>query len=406
MGPIEPSYAAFVELAKHGNLVPVSRELPADSLTPRSAFARVGDGLGSYVWERGGTAEDARYSWVGFDPELCVRGLADRYEEQHADGMRVRMVSDPQAALRETLAEYRPPDLPWLDAPWLGAVGYIRPSLPPMAAAANGGAGEALFAFSIGGTQLLFDRVKGTLRVIVPARIDPHEDLRDTYSAALTRLERAQQHLSRSGNFDRSSGSSRLGELEAMHEAAFSTGARAAEQPTPAPRSAEEAVAIGRSLRVPSAGVDMFDVYWALCDTQAAAYTGFLRFAQQCVIGLSHEASGRRLADARSNDRDASGAVAVVHDALERRVVGDQRTPRTAAAGSTMIPSAAHGGALGWIGFDRSAQWLLAMASIVERAGELTLQASMHADPSDHPAALGQLELLTHAIAQARRAQK
>src|ERR1700712_2200218 len=109
MGRMEPSFDEFAALAKHASVVPVSRELLADTLTPVSAFATVGEGLGSYLLESVvGGEKWARYSFVGFEPELIVRGIGDRFEEQRADGMRVRMVNDPWQALRETLAAYRP----------------------------------------------------------------------------------------------------------------------------------------------------------------------------------------------------------------------------------------------------------------------------------------------------------
>ena len=49
--------------------------------------------------------------------------------------------------------------------------------------------------FSIAGTVLIFDNLRHTIRVVVPARIDDHEDLRDTYAAAIARIERAQERL-------------------------------------------------------------------------------------------------------------------------------------------------------------------------------------------------------------------
>ncbi|HTU56859.1 MAG TPA: hypothetical protein VMF89_00470, partial [Polyangiales bacterium] len=51
MTRMEPSFDEFAALAKQASVVPVSRELLADTLTPVSAFAAVGEGPGSYLLE-------------------------------------------------------------------------------------------------------------------------------------------------------------------------------------------------------------------------------------------------------------------------------------------------------------------------------------------------------------------
>src|SRR5262245_513838 len=179
MGRVEPSFEEFAALARKSSVVPVSREMLADTLTPVVAYASVGEGLGSYLLESVmGGEKWARYSFVGFEPDLIVRGTADRIEEVRADGKRVRMVSDPWQALREVLAAYRPPAdeaaraaLPWLPRFWGGAVGYVsydavrnfEPTVNGRHAAAA--SGEAQFAFSIAGTVLVFDNLRHTIRV-------------------------------------------------------------------------------------------------------------------------------------------------------------------------------------------------------------------------------------------------
>ena len=94
MGRVEPGFEEFAALAKQSSVVPVSREMLADGLTPVVAYATVGDGVGSYLLESVvGGEKWARYSFVGFEPDLIVRGIGDRYEEQRSDGLRVRTVA-------------------------------------------------------------------------------------------------------------------------------------------------------------------------------------------------------------------------------------------------------------------------------------------------------------------------
>ena len=298
MGRCEPSFEEFTALARHASVVPVCRELLADTLTPVTAFATVGDGLGSYLLESVvGGEKWARYSFVGFEPELIVRGLGDRYEEQRPDGLRVRMVSDPWQALRETLAAYRPPPVPWLPRFWGGAVGFVsydavrrfEPTIQGQHAAAA--SSEPQFAFSIAGTVLVFDNLRHTIRVVVPARIDDHEDLRDTYTAAVTRIERAQQRLLQPQRLRVMPAPQRTRPLTIPDSSFDRPGFCAAVEQCKEHIRAGDIfqVVLSQRFRTPSAGVDPFDVYRALRVINPSPYMYFLRFAQLRIAGASPE---------------------------------------------------------------------------------------------------------------------
>src|SRR5438093_5151235 len=72
-----PSRAEFVTAAGQGNLIPVYRELLADSDTPVSAYAALGAGEHSFLLESvvGGSTW-AAYSFVGVSPRAVVRWKA------------------------------------------------------------------------------------------------------------------------------------------------------------------------------------------------------------------------------------------------------------------------------------------------------------------------------------------
>ena len=55
-----PAREAFIAAADRGNLIPVYRELGADSDTPVSAYAALGQGVGSFLLESvvGGASDD------------------------------------------------------------------------------------------------------------------------------------------------------------------------------------------------------------------------------------------------------------------------------------------------------------------------------------------------------------
>ena len=89
-----PSPAEFRELAKRGNLVPLSVELVADAVTPVSTFAKFDDGGPCFLFESAETSEESgRFSFVGFDPLIIFT----------SDGTE----TDPLGPLQDAMACFR-----------------------------------------------------------------------------------------------------------------------------------------------------------------------------------------------------------------------------------------------------------------------------------------------------------
>src|SRR5262249_8834205 len=105
-------------LARHGNVVPLCREIDADLLTPVAAFLRLtrGAGPGFLLESIEGGESLARDSFLGRDPVGWVRLAAG---EAAAGGGR-----GPIDALRRALAPFRPVRLPDLPRFTGGAVGF------------------------------------------------------------------------------------------------------------------------------------------------------------------------------------------------------------------------------------------------------------------------------------------
>src|ERR1043165_4587637 len=71
-----PSFEAFEREARQGNVVPVVRSVLADLHTPVGTFMRIaGDSPYSFLLESvEGGERIARYSFLGAEPEMIVRG--------------------------------------------------------------------------------------------------------------------------------------------------------------------------------------------------------------------------------------------------------------------------------------------------------------------------------------------
>src|ERR1051325_8581546 len=84
-----PTLEDFVELAKLGNLVPVTRRLLADLETPVSAYFKIRGQGESFLFESVEGGEHlGRYSFVGCNPRGIVRQSGSTVE--HIESGRVR----------------------------------------------------------------------------------------------------------------------------------------------------------------------------------------------------------------------------------------------------------------------------------------------------------------------------
>ena len=76
-----PTYEAFLEHAKHGNLIPITRRILADFETPLSAYHKIhGEGEAFLFESVEGGEHLGRYSFVGCNPRAVVRQKGNRVE--------------------------------------------------------------------------------------------------------------------------------------------------------------------------------------------------------------------------------------------------------------------------------------------------------------------------------------
>jgi anthranilate synthase component 1 len=132
-----PGRDAFVELARRHRIVPVWRELVADTVTPVAAFSRVvGDAPGFLLESVEGGERWGRYSFVGRDPlatlvaqdgEVTVSGGAGPGRDAATRHVSARIAGARGAlgAVEALLAAYAGPRLAGLPPLHSGLVGYL-----------------------------------------------------------------------------------------------------------------------------------------------------------------------------------------------------------------------------------------------------------------------------------------
>ena len=127
MSACTPSLADFLDLSRRGNLVPVFREILADTETPVSAFLKTTRGEHAFLLESVvGGDKWGRYSFLGSEPSavFASRGTTVSLAE-HGKPLRTYETADPLDALRAILAGYRAVPVAGLPRFFGGAVGYV-----------------------------------------------------------------------------------------------------------------------------------------------------------------------------------------------------------------------------------------------------------------------------------------
>ncbi|MBX3273243.1 MAG: chorismate-binding protein [Sandaracinaceae bacterium] len=296
--PIRPSFEDFARLAAGATVVPVTRELLADALTPVLAWSTIGGGPGSYLLESVEHGEKwGRYSFVGWRPDALVRGRRGRFEVERDGRVEAVEIPDPWPALRAHLAEWVPPreGLEHLPRFWGGAVGYVaydavRTFEPTV--------GERLadpdawdFSFAVGGTLLIFDDLRQRAYGVALARTGAGVDLRAAYERASDELATLADELSRV-RVPRLLAPPRLGAEGPLPPSSFDPESyRAAVEVAKEHIRAGDVFQVVPSQRftVDARGVDLFDVYRMLRAINPSPYMYLLSLPEVGIAGASPE---------------------------------------------------------------------------------------------------------------------
>ena len=89
------SRESFRELARHGNLIPVYREIIADMETPVSAFHKIDTGDHSFLFESVEKGNKfARYSFLGASPHLIFQARGKNITLREGKDERTYTIAD------------------------------------------------------------------------------------------------------------------------------------------------------------------------------------------------------------------------------------------------------------------------------------------------------------------------
>ncbi|HIE64598.1 MAG: anthranilate synthase component I [Nitrospira sp.] len=188
-----PSFKDFCEKAKKGNLIPVYREILADTETPVSAFLKIKEGNYGYLLESvEGGEKWGRYSFLGTAPSVVVKGEGHSVSIIRNGKCELTTVEgNPLLVLKRVLAEYRPVEVEGLPRFFGGAVGTLGYDMVRFFEPLHfkkGGRTMPDFFFMLTDTLLLFDNVKHRIKVISNAFIGK-DDLKVVYERAIEKID-------------------------------------------------------------------------------------------------------------------------------------------------------------------------------------------------------------------------
>jgi anthranilate synthase component 1 len=286
------TFEEFVELAKRGTFVPVSKEIMADLLTPVSAFLKIAEHSDyAFLLESvEGGEHVGRYSFLGKDPFLILRGRDGETAVERA-GATTTVETPFIQTLRELMSSFQSPFVQGLPRFTGGAVGYLSYDTaawfePAVAREGDRDARRDESGFMLFDTVLAFDHVQHRILLIANARISGDEELQALYQFACAKIEFLERELERALSLPKGAPGPPVNLESNFTQPAFEA----------IVRKAKEHIAAGDIYQVvlsqrfsADVGVDPFTVYRALRHVNPSPYMFFIRMGDRSIVGSSPE---------------------------------------------------------------------------------------------------------------------
>ena len=298
-----PSFEAFEREARQGNVVPVVRSVLADLHTPVGTFMRIaGDSPYAFLLESvEGGERIARYSFLGAEPEMIVRGkgvqtLIER--DGKTESYPIVATQWIRDYFRGRSLARRPGLVPFAG----GAVGYIaydaaqwfEPALRDDRTQPLDVPTDAVWMFYR--NVIAFDRVKQRLEIVSIVFTEEaggsHERLRELYDQAVARTKEIENRIFETGwlpaqaqeSFNESAGNNSL--QSNWSRRAFEEGVRQVKEHIAAGDCYQ--VVLSQRFSAKFSG-DPLQIYRALRAINPSPYMFFLRLEDETIVGASPE---------------------------------------------------------------------------------------------------------------------
>jgi len=120
-----PSKQEFIKLAKKTNVTPVYKEILADTLTPVSAFQKIGKGYSYLLESVEGREKIARFSFIGAEPSIVLKIKANSIEINRCGKVKRYLTGDPLKEIEKIMNSFKAAEAKGLPRFSGGLVGYM-----------------------------------------------------------------------------------------------------------------------------------------------------------------------------------------------------------------------------------------------------------------------------------------
>jgi len=286
-----PDIAEFRRLSEKGNLIPVYREILADTFTPVTAFLRLG-GTPSFLLESvEGGEKWARYSFIGSRPSKVLRGRGRTVEVIEGRNAPVVIEADnPLDVIKQEIAAYRPVEVKGLPRFFGGLVGYIGYDMvrffEQVQQTEKEGLGLPEFFLMLTDTMLIFDSLRQKIQVVSNAHVNGR-DIEAVYRESVQKIDAIITRLKSSAEqLNRDNGGSSDGFVSNMQKQDFLSAVERSKEYVMAGDIVQ--VVLSQRFERPTR-VDPFTVYRALRVINPSPYMYYLDTGEAQLVGSSPE---------------------------------------------------------------------------------------------------------------------
>jgi anthranilate synthase component 1 len=189
---IRPTLEEAKELSRGCAVLPIALEIFSDQKTPIEVLRNIrAKSECCYILESvGGSDSWGRYSFLGYNPSLSVSGTGGVITVKNGNITKT-ITEEPIRFLRDTLARYKSPRIPYLPPFTGGFVGYfaydfVQYFIPGLKLTAENDAGFEDFNLMLMDKVIVFDHFRQKIFIIVNI---PVEDLENSYIKGVMELK-------------------------------------------------------------------------------------------------------------------------------------------------------------------------------------------------------------------------
>jgi anthranilate synthase component 1 len=288
-----PNKDQFLSLAQQGNIIPVFREVTADTDTPISLFKKVAQGPESFLLESvEGGERWGRYSFIGHRPRLLVRARGDNIELTRNGKQCGKFKASPLDYLKNLMQTFQAVSVDGLPRFFGGLVGYLSYDVVrfiehlPTSKPDDVGMPDA--AFMMPEQVMIYDNLTQTIKVVANIYVPEYVNHATAYDQAVAQIDQTLGLLSEPVPPSKPTGKPKqeLVLRANMERDRFEGMVKRAKQYI----EDGEAIQVVLSQRFDTDLVsEPFDIYRALRRINPSPYMYYLDFDGDVVIGASPE---------------------------------------------------------------------------------------------------------------------